>query len=178
MSKIIDIISELVEITGNGTIDSILFGVAGLIAFSVSFGLVGIIFDFTGNYDSDLMSDTHWLIRTIVFIFLTWLFVKIFEFFTWFFSFEWWVYLLAAVAIILIILAVFFIKCKISNSKSKEQIKNTNTQQIYQQINIQPYKECCPRCGGKLVKRHGRYGDFYGCENYYKSNCRYTRKFL
>ena len=178
MSQIIDIISELVEITGNGTIDTILFGVAGLISFSVAFGVVGIIFDFTGNYDSDLMSDTHWLIRTIVFIALTWLFIKVFEFFTWLFSFEWWVYLLAAIVIILIILVVFFIKGKISNSKSKEQTKNTNSQPIYEQTNIHPKKECCPRCGGKLVKRHGPYGDFYGCENYSKSNCRYTRKYL
>lgn len=178
MSKIIDIISELVEITGNGTIDSILFAIAGFIAFSVAFGLVGIIFDFIGNYDSDLMSDTHWLIRTIIFIFLTWLFVKIFEFFTWLFSFEWWVYLLAAIVIILIILAVFFIKGKISSSKNKEKIINTNTQPINQQMITPPKKECCPRCGGKLVKRHGPYGDFYGCENYSKSNCRYTRKFL
>lgn len=178
MSKIIDIISELVEITGNGTIDSILFAIAGFIAFSVAFGLIGIIFDFTGNYDSDLMSGTHWLIRTIVFIILTWLFVKIFVFFTWLLSFEWWVYLVAAIVIILIVLIVFFIKGKISSLKNKEQIKNINTQPINQQLIPQPKKECCPRCGGKLVKRHGPYGDFYGCENYSKSNCRYTRKFL
>lgn len=178
MSKIIDIISELVEITGNATIDSILFGVAGLIAFSVAFCLVGIIFDFTRNYDSDLMSDTHWLIRIIVFIALTWLFIKIFEFFTWLFSFEWWVYLLATIAIILIVFVVFFIKSKISNSKSKEQIINSNLQLINQPPVVQSKNECCPRCGGKLVKRHGPYGDFYGCENYSKSNCRYTRKFL
>ena len=178
MSKIIDIISELVEITGNGTIDSILFAIAGIIALSVAFGLVGIIFDLTGNYDSDLMSDTHWLIRTIVFIILTWLFIKIFEFFTWLLSFEWWVYLVATIVIILIVLIVFFIKGKISSLKNKEQIKNNNTQPINQQLIPQPKKECCPRCGGKLVKRHGRYGDFYGCENYSKSNCRYTRKFL
>ena len=24
----------------------------------------------------------------------------------------------------------------------------------------------CPDCGGKLILRHGRNGDFYGCENY------------
>ena len=178
MSKIIDIISELVEITGNATIDTILFVIAGFIALSVAFGLVGIIFDLTGNYDSDLMSDTHGLIRTIVFIILTWLFVKIFEFFTWLLSFEWWVYLVAAIVIILIVLTVFFIKGKISSLKNKEQIKNKNTQPINQQLITQPKKECCPRCGGKLVKRHGPYGDFYGCENYSKSNCRYTRKFL
>jgi len=33
-------------------------------------------------------------------------------------------------------------------------------------------KDVCPKCGGKLVKRHGKYGDFIGCSNYPK--CRYT----
>ncbi len=30
----------------------------------------------------------------------------------------------------------------------------------------------CPKCGGHLVERHGKYGFFYGCSNYPK--CRYT----
>lgn len=30
----------------------------------------------------------------------------------------------------------------------------------------------CPRCGGRLILRHGIYGDFYGCSNF--PNCRYT----
>ena len=30
----------------------------------------------------------------------------------------------------------------------------------------------CPRCGGKLILRHGAYGRFYGCTNY--PRCRYT----
>ncbi len=30
----------------------------------------------------------------------------------------------------------------------------------------------CPRCGGRLVARNGRYGSFYGCSNYPK--CKYT----
>lgn len=30
----------------------------------------------------------------------------------------------------------------------------------------------CPRCGGKLILRKGKYGEFYGCSNYPK--CRYT----
>lgn len=30
----------------------------------------------------------------------------------------------------------------------------------------------CPKCGGSLVKRNGRYGEFYGCSNYPK--CKYT----
>jgi len=32
----------------------------------------------------------------------------------------------------------------------------------------------CPRCGGHLVKRNGRYGSFYGCSNY--PNCKFTMK--
>ena len=30
----------------------------------------------------------------------------------------------------------------------------------------------CPRCGGKLIRKHGKYGDFIGCNNYPK--CRFT----
>ena len=32
----------------------------------------------------------------------------------------------------------------------------------------------CPRCGGKLVLRNGKYGKFYGCINY--PRCRYTHQ--
>ncbi len=32
----------------------------------------------------------------------------------------------------------------------------------------------CPECGGMLVKRKGRYGEFWGCGNY--PECRYTKK--
>lgn len=31
----------------------------------------------------------------------------------------------------------------------------------------------CPRCGGQLVERNGRYGKFMGCSNYPK--CRYVQ---
>ena len=34
-------------------------------------------------------------------------------------------------------------------------------------------EEICPRCGGELIKRNGRFGAFYGCSNY--PRCRYTR---
>ncbi|MBO4558078.1 MAG: NERD domain-containing protein [Bacteroidales bacterium] len=33
----------------------------------------------------------------------------------------------------------------------------------------------CPRCGGKLVLRSGKYGKFYGCSSYPK--CRYTHPY-
>ena len=31
----------------------------------------------------------------------------------------------------------------------------------------------CPKCGGKLVKRKGKYGEFFGCSNFPK--CKYTK---
>ena len=36
-----------------------------------------------------------------------------------------------------------------------------------------PETESCPRCGGQLMKRSGRFGTFYGCSNF--PRCRYTR---
>lgn len=31
----------------------------------------------------------------------------------------------------------------------------------------------CPKCGGLLVKRNGKYGTFMGCSNY--PRCKYTK---
>lgn len=31
----------------------------------------------------------------------------------------------------------------------------------------------CPRCGGRLLKRKGKYGEFFGCSNFPK--CKYTK---
>lgn len=35
-------------------------------------------------------------------------------------------------------------------------------------------KDICPQCGGKLIKKKGRYGLFIGCDNY--PECTYTQK--
>ena len=32
----------------------------------------------------------------------------------------------------------------------------------------------CPQCGGAMVRRHGKYGDFWGCTNY--PQCRHTER--
>lgn len=34
----------------------------------------------------------------------------------------------------------------------------------------------CPVCGGRLERKSGPYGDFYGCTNYSISGCKFTRK--
>ena len=55
------------------------------------------------------------------------------------------------------------------------QARQTHLEQIDNEIayrNFALRNGLCPRCGGKLVLRHGTYGDFYGCSNY--PACRYT----
>ncbi len=34
----------------------------------------------------------------------------------------------------------------------------------------------CPLCGGRLIKRSGPYGEFFGCSNYRTTGCNYKRK--
>ena len=46
---IIDLIGEFVSISGNSTVDSIIFAIIGVISFMVAFGIVGWIFDALGT---------------------------------------------------------------------------------------------------------------------------------
>ncbi len=50
--------------------------------------------------------------------------------------------------------------------KRHVDIINTNKEEYGNDI--------CPKCGGKLVKRNGKYSKFIGCSNYPK--CKYARK--
>ena len=188
---IIDLIGELVSISGNSTVDSIIFAIIGVISFMIAFGIVGLIFDALGFYDSDLMSDTHWLIRLLVFVGLTWLGVKIAQLIKWLFSFQWWVYVIAGVVLVGIIILIYYIKSRMSKNNSAPastieapevettaQTEEKEEPQVVVTTNKTDNRYYCPRCHSRLVKRHGPYGDFYGCESYGKTGCRYTRKFL
>lgn len=188
---IIDLIGELVEISGNSTIDTIIFAIIGAISLSIAFGLVGIIFDALGFYDSDLMSDTHWSIRVLVFAGLTWLGVKIAQLIKWLFSFQWWVYVIAGIVLVGIIILIYYIKSRISENTASPatsieppkvettvQTEEKEEPQVVVTTNKTDNRYYCPRCHSRLVKRHGPYGDFYGCESFGKTGCRYTRKFL
>ena len=62
----------------------------------------------------------------------------------------------------------------------KENIKDKEIKREHVKYakNIKETKELndinkCPKCGGQLVKRKGKYGEFIGCSNYPK--CRYTK---
>ncbi len=63
-----------------------------------------------------------------------------------------------------------------SNIDSKENRKEhiSNIRYKVRENDTKISNNICPRCGGTLVKRNGRYGSFTGCSNYPK--CRYTLK--
>lgn len=64
----------------------------------------------------------------------------------------------------------------LSQKNIREQVdERTHVSNVY--AAKQNYKDkidsgICPRCGGTLVQRNGKYGQFYGCSNY--PRCRFT----
>jgi len=54
----------------------------------------------------------------------------------------------------------------------KQHVKSVKQNQQRRNVSVANGK--CPRCGGNLVLRDGRYGRFYGCSNYPK--CKYILK--
>ena len=57
-------------------------------------------------------------------------------------------------------------------SERKKHVKNIKTKIIEDNEKIN--NMICPKCGGELVMRNGRYGSFIGCSNYPK--CKFTKK--
>ena len=183
MKNIFDLLSEFIIITGNSLVDNVIVSVIGVVSFLVAFGFVGMIFDALGVYDSDIMSDVHWSVRFIIFIVLSTACIGIAHFIKWLFSFQWWIYLIAGLVLIGIVVLVYYLKHKYAKKKflaneqiiDKEQF-NKSLEETKQEVRTID-REHCPRCGAPLVKRHGPFGDFYGCMNYSTKDCRYTRKF-
>ena len=124
------------------------------------------------------MSDCYWGIRLVVFFGLSFICNKVFKFINWLFSFKWWVYAIFAIVLVLLIVIIYYIKYRLTKKKRVVEVNEQSKIDASQkQVTIQYNKDNCPRCGAKLIKRHGPYGDFYGCENFSSNNCRYTRKF-
>ena len=59
------------------------------------------------------------------------------------------------------------------NNITDKNIKKEHIKNIRENI-IDKDPNKCPKCGGQLVEREGKYGKFLGCSNYPK--CMYTRK--
>lgn len=65
------------------------------------------------------------------------------------------------------------VECNVRDTVSdKEHIKNVR--RAAQTTDSMIESGICPRCGGRLVYREGRYGSFIGCSNY--PRCRFTMK--
>lgn len=66
-----------------------------------------------------------------------------------------------------------FIKQRINNNTNIEskEIEEKNKNIAANSISYNKYR--CPKCGGSLVIRTGRYGKFLGCRNY--PRCKYTK---
>jgi predicted RNA-binding Zn-ribbon protein involved in translation (DUF1610 family) len=47
-----------------------------------------------------------------------------------------------------------------------------NIRKAAKEVNAAINSGICPKCGGHLIERNGKYGTFYGCSNYPK--CRFT----
>ena len=56
--------------------------------------------------------------------------------------------------------------------ESSVEITNREHVQNIRQTQIELRNGICPRCGGQMVERNGKYGRFYGCSNYPK--CRFV----
>lgn len=65
---------------------------------------------------------------------------------------------------------VFLVTIKDKESEFVQELKNSYGNEM------QKEKYTCPKCGGRLIKKNGQYGDFLGCSNYYKDGCNYTKK--
>ena len=57
-----------------------------------------------------------------------------------------------------------------SKENRREHIHNVRSYECKRNLAVASGK--CPRCGGELVLRHGKYGSFYGCFNY--PRCKFT----
>ena len=190
MRGLYEFFSNFMEITGNWLIDYIILTIIGAIAFKIAFSFVKEFFDRLGFYDSELMSNVHWTIRVIIYLALSGACILLINFVKWLFTIKWWIYLIIAIVIVIIIIIVHIIKYKQRKKENLENQKSQNEQtkcdepdinkvnnEIITPTTVLNYdRNYCPRCGGKLVKRYGPYGYFYGCENFPKNNCRYTRK--
>ena len=53
-----------------------------------------------------------------------------------------------------------------STGSGKKQEHVEHVREKIQEKNEKINADICPRCGGKLILRDGKYGQFYGCSNY------------
>lgn len=67
------------------------------------------------------------------------------------------------------------INIKDRNTRRNHAAQAQQNQILYTQRVRQAIEQgICPKCGGKIIRRQGQYGAFYGCSNY--PNCKFTQQ--
>lgn len=67
----------------------------------------------------------------------------------------------------------FILNNQLSGKEARKEHKD-NVKAYKKSLDDMKEQKICPYCKTKLVLRHGKFGDFYGCSNYPK--CKYTLK--
>ena len=127
MNQVMEFISNVCPITGNGFIDTILFAVITFLAFKVAWMGVGAFSDGTGIHNSAVMSGIHWLIRFAVFLGLLSLSIGIVQLCRWMNTWQWWHYVIFAAVIAnvgagIALLIIFSKKMKKRNTTKKDEM--------------------------------------------------------
>ena len=73
--------------------------------------------------------------------------------------------------LIMMVIVIAFLAVELIIVRLKRKAKEKINQKI---ASIKTDGGVCPKCGGKLIMREGKYGSFIGCSNFPK--CRYTQK--
>ena len=60
-------------------------------------------------------------------------------------------------------------------TEGSRELHNYQVKSIKENIDFALANHRCPKCGGYLVERKGKFGNFWGCSNY--PNCRFTHKY-
>lgn len=177
-AALMELISNIVDITGDPVADTIIFFIIGPISGSTAFFIIGFFSNLFNKYDSNGMSKGYWFFTVLFFIGLTYGFVKLAQLLRWIFSPPALWYLLGLIIfIVIIMIALFLIHKKTrrveiivptENPSSADVVKANSTNKV-----VENEKFVCPLCGGHLKQKSGRFGSFIGCKNY--PDCKYSR---
>ena len=114
MKGILDFISNIVPITGDSLVDTILFLVIGGIAFFIAWNVAGLF-----DCDSETKSDIHWFVRIIVFLVLLGLVIGLVWFIRLIASIPWWVWIIIGINVIGLIIGIVLLYKRRKNKKQK-----------------------------------------------------------
>ena len=120
MNKFFDFISNIVPITGNDVIDSVIFSIITIVSFTIAWKLTGAFADSTETHNSGLMSLFHWLIRAVTFFIILFLLIGIANFGRWITSLPWWGYLIIGVSLVAFIALIIILAVLIRRKKKDD----------------------------------------------------------